>query len=89
MPNIKSAKKRVLIAESRRIKNAAERSRVKTAVKKFTEAVTSGDKDNAQVLLVNAIKKLDKAAGKGILHKKAAARKKSRLQRALNKVNQA
>ncbi|MGI6686246.1 MAG: 30S ribosomal protein S20 [Bacillota bacterium] len=89
MPNIKSAKKRVLIAESRRMKNAAEKSSVKTAIKKFTEAVTSGDKDNAQGLLLNAIKKLDKAAGKGILHKKAAARKKSRLQKAFNNVNQA
>jgi small subunit ribosomal protein S20 len=88
MPNIKSAKKRVLIAESRRIKNAAVRSRVKTAIKKFTEAVTSGDKDNAQGLLVNAVKKLDKAAAKGILHKKAVARKKSKLQKALNKASQ-
>jgi len=87
MPNIKSAKKRVLIAESRRIKNAAVRSRVKTAVKKFTEAVTSGDKENAQGLLISAIKNLDKAAGKGILHRKAVARKKSKLQKALNKIS--
>ncbi|HHT62830.1 MAG: 30S ribosomal protein S20 [Bacillota bacterium] len=89
MPNIKSAKKRVLIAESRRVKNAAIRSGVKTSIKKFTEAVTSGDKENAQVLLINAIKKLDKAAGKGVLHKKAAARKKSRLQKIFNKASQA
>lgn len=89
MPNIKSAKKRVLIAESRRAKNAAVKSSVKTAVKKFVEAVPTGDMDNAQGLLSGAIQKLDKAARKGILHKNAVARKKSRLQKAFNKAKQA
>lgn len=88
MPNIKSAKKRVEIAETRRVRNAAAKSRVKTAVKKFMEALPSGDKDNAQGLLVSAIQKLDKAAGKNILHKNAAARKKSKLQKAFNKATQ-
>ncbi|MEL7566665.1 MAG: 30S ribosomal protein S20 [Dehalobacterium sp.] len=89
MPNIKSAVKRVQIAEVRRAKNAAVKSRVKTAVKKFVEAVPSGDMDNAQGLLTSAIQKMDKAARKGILHKNAVARKKSRLQKAFNKAKQA
>ncbi|MCR6544953.1 30S ribosomal protein S20 [Dehalobacterium formicoaceticum] len=87
MPNIKSAKKRVQIAESRRMKNASVKSSVKTAIKKFVEVDPSTDKDNAQSLLTQAIRKMDKAAGKGILHKKAVARKKSKLQRAFNKAN--
>ncbi|ATW25362.1 30S ribosomal protein S20 [Candidatus Formimonas warabiya] len=89
MPNIKSAEKRVQIAEARRVKNAAIKSTVKTAVKKFTETIPSGDKEKAQQLLVNAIKNLDKAAGKGIYHKNAVARKKSKLQKAFNQANQA
>ncbi len=87
MPNIKSAEKRMQIAEVRRIKNSAIKSRIKTAVKKFTEAVPAGD-TNTEELLVNAIKHIDKAAGKGILHKNAAARKKSKLQKAFNKAQQ-
>jgi len=88
MPNIKSAKKRVQIAEARRVKNAAIKSKIKTAVKKYTEALHSGNKSETQLLLVNAIKNIDKAAGKGIIHKNAAARKKSHLQKAFNNLNQ-
>lgn len=89
MPNIKSAIKRVQIAETRRLSNSSVKSRVKTAVKKFVEAVPSGDINNSEGLLKTAIKKMDKAARKGILHKNAVARKKSKLQKAFNKAKQA
>lgn len=89
MPNIKSAEKRVLIAEARRVKNAATKSRLKTSVKKYNEALQNGDKEQAQGLLVKAISGIDKAAGKGIIHKNSAARKKSKLQKLLNKTEQA
>jgi small subunit ribosomal protein S20 len=87
MPNIKSAEKRVQIAEARRIKNAAIKSKVKTVVKKYTEVLQSGDKEQAQKLLVNAIRTIDKATTKGVIHKNAAARKKSGLQKLYNQVN--
>ncbi|MDD2497145.1 MAG: 30S ribosomal protein S20 [Desulfitobacteriaceae bacterium] len=89
MPNIKSAEKRVLIAEARRVKNAATKSRLKTSIKKYSEALQNGDKEQAQGLLVKAISGIDKAAGKGILHKNSAARKKSKLQKLFNKTEQA
>lgn len=89
MPNIKSAIKRVQVNETRRLSNVSVKSRVKTAVKKFVEAVPSGDMDNAEGLLKNAIKKMDRAARKGIIHKNAVARKKSKLQKAFNKAKQA
>ena len=89
MPNIKSAGKRVLIAEARRVKNAAAKSKIKTTVKKFVEALPTGDHEKNQGLLVSAIKSLDKAAGKGLIHKNAVARKKSKLQKAFNKSKQA
>lgn len=89
MPNIKSAEKRVLVSEARRIKNAATKSKLKTAIKKFDEAVTNGSNDQAKDLLVNAISNVDKAAHKNIIHKNAASRKKSQLQKALNKAAQA
>lgn len=88
MPNIKSAEKRVQIAEIRRVKNAATKSKVKTAVKKYAEAVQTGS-EQAQSLLLNAVSNIDKAAHKGIIHKNAAARKKSKLQKAFNKASQA
>ena len=84
MPNIKSAIKRVKIAEIRRVKNAATKTKLRTAVKRYAEAVQAKS-ENAQVLLVKAVSNLDKAARKGVIHKNAASRKKSRLQKALNK----
>lgn len=84
MPNIKSAIKRVQIAEARRQKNAAAKSTIKTAIKKFDAAIEAGDKDKAKVELVDTVKVLDKAATKGLIHKNAVARKKSSLQKAFN-----
>lgn len=89
MPNIKSAEKRVVIAETRRIKNAATKSKVKTAVRRFSEAVEAGDQAQAQVTLVQAIRDIDKATQRGVIHKNAAARKKSKMQKAFNQTSQA
>lgn len=85
MANIKSAKKRVLIAEARREKNAAARSRIKTALKKYEASLAAGvNKEETQALLVEVISLLDKAARTNLIHKNAAARKKSRLMKKFN-----
>ncbi|MEE0776353.1 MAG: 30S ribosomal protein S20 [Bacillota bacterium] len=84
MPNIKSAAKRVKVAEVRRMRNMAAKSRIKTATKKYKAAVEAGNKEQAQPLLKDLISLLDKAAGKKLIHKNAAARKKSKLQKAFN-----
>ena len=86
MPNIKSASKRVKTSEIRRMRNMAAKSRLKTANRKFKEAVESGNKDQAQPALKELLALLDKAAGKKLIHKNAAARKKSKMQKAFNKL---
>ena len=84
MANIKSAKKRVLIAEKNRIRNVAFKTSIKTAVKKVLELAK--DKEALNSALSKAYQLCDKAVGKGILHKNTAARKKSRLTIAVNKL---
>lgn len=84
MPNIKSAKKRVEIIRKRTLRNAALKSSLKTSIKRFEEALASGDLNEAKVRLVKAIRTIDKAVTKGVIHKNNAARKKSRLQRMYN-----
>lgn len=79
MPVIKSAKKRVLQTEKRRLRNYERKSDVKTAVKKVLDAVASKDVEQAKILLRQAQSKLSRAGGKGLLHRKAVARKMSRL----------
>lgn len=86
MPNIKSAKKRVLISKANYEKNKAYRSALRTAVKKADAAIDSKSDDMA-VVVTEAVKKLDQAANKGIIHKNNAARKKSALVTRFNKVN--
>ena len=83
MPNIKSAKKRVIIAEKNQKKNAAAKSAIRTSVKKARIAVASKD-ESAAVAVKSAIISVDKAASKGLMHKNTAARKKSQLAKALN-----
>ena len=85
MPNIKSAKKRVLVSENNAMRNKATRSELRTAIKKADAAIANNaaDKDAAVKL---AVKKIDAASTKGILHKNNAARKKSALVKRLNKV---
>ncbi len=86
MANIKSAKKRILVTETRAERNKAIRSGVKTFVKKVYAAIEAGDKDAAQVALKNAISAIDKATKKGVYHKNYASRKISRLNLAVNKM---
>ncbi|MBQ6106090.1 MAG: 30S ribosomal protein S20 [Lachnospiraceae bacterium] len=84
MANIKSAKKRILVIETKTLKNKIIRSKVKTLVKKVDAAVAAGDKDLAAKCLKDATAAIDKAAAKGVYHKNTAARKISRLQAAVN-----
>ena len=86
MPNIKSAKKRVLVAETKNARNKADRSALKTAVKKFDAAAVEGDRTEAEGAYKVAVKAVDKAAAKGLLHKNNAAHKKSELTLKLNKI---
>lgn len=78
MPNIKSAIKRVKVNEKANAANTVAKSAMRTAIKKAEVALTE-KADNAQELLKAATKSVDKAASKGLIHKNAAARTKSRL----------
>lgn len=84
MPNIKSAKKRVLVAADHRERNMAQRSAMKSSLKKVTSSITAGDPETAKVNLKVAIKTLDETVSKGLIHKNQAARRKSRLTKKLN-----
>ncbi|MDR0410543.1 MAG: 30S ribosomal protein S20 [Treponema sp.] len=79
-----SAEKRHRQSEERRIRNKSAKSAIKTSVKKFVAFTQKKDVDAAEISLRETIKKLDTAAGKGILHKNTVARKKSRMQRLFN-----
>lgn len=85
MPNIKSSIKRVEIARKRNAINVSRRSAMKTAIKKFEQSLSSGEQEQMQASFRNAVKYIDSMAGKGLIHKNNAARKKSKLQRQLNK----
>ncbi|MFF2887800.1 30S ribosomal protein S20 [Paenibacillus sp. NPDC057967] len=84
MPNIKSAIKRVKTSEKRRALNASQKSALRSAVKTADQAIAGTDVDAAKAALITASKKLDKAVTKGLIHKNAASRKKSRLAKRLN-----
>ena len=86
MANIKSAKKRVLIAEANRQRNVAFKSAIKTAVKKALSLAEGEDKQALDASVSQVYKLCDKAVSKGILHKNTAARKKSRLVLAIKKL---
>ena len=86
MANIKSAKKRVLIAEANRQRNVAFKTSIKTSIKKALALATESDKDALAAAISNVYKLCDKAVSKGILHKNTAARKKSRLVLAVKKL---
>ena len=86
MPNIKSAEKRVDVAERNRLRNVAIKTSVKNAVKKVYEAIKSkAAAEQIQDTVNNAYSLIDKAVSKGVLHKNTAARKKSRLVGHVNK----
>lgn len=84
MPNIKSAVKRVKTTEKRRALNMSQKSALRTAVKAADVALEGTEVQTAQAAFQAASKKLDKAVTKGLIHKNAAARKKSRLAKKLN-----
>ncbi len=86
MANIKSAKKRILVAARNADRNKAIRSKVKTYVKKVDAAVLAGDASVAQAALKDAVVVISKAAQKGVYHKNTASRKISRLTQAVNKM---
>lgn len=86
MPNIKSAKKRVKVIAAKTLVNKTLNSGLKTEIKKANLAIESGSADKAEAVRV-AVKTIDQAAAKGILHKNTAARKKSALVRKLNTAN--
>ena len=83
MPNIKSAKKRVKVIATKTMLNKAVNSDLKTNIKKANLAIESGSENKAEAVRV-AMKNIDKAAAKGILHKNTAARRKAALARKLN-----
>ena len=84
MPNIKSAEKRVQIAKVRNARNKADRSELKTVLKKFDAAVSEGNRTEAESAYKVAVKTVDKAAAKGLIHKNNAAHKKSSMSAKLN-----
>ena len=86
MPNIKSSKKDVIRSKIAYEKNKANKSELKTMIKKYDAAVVAGDKAAAEVAYKAAVKAVDQAVTKGILHKNTAARKKSSMTLQLNKL---
>jgi small subunit ribosomal protein S20 len=81
-----SAKKRIRQNEKRRFQNRVRRSRVKTQRRRFRDAVAAGDAEKAETELKNVFKIVDRVAAKGTIHKNAAARIKSRLQKRMNRL---
>jgi len=83
--NIKSQIKRNRQNEKRRLRNKSVKSALKTAIRKFHEAMEAGDLDKATVLMRDASRKLDKAVSKGVIHKNQAANRKSAIAKRLHK----
>ena len=86
LANIKSAKKRILVNETKAARNKAIKSRVKTAVKKVEAAVAQKDVEAAKAALHTAIVEVSKAGSKGVYHKKTVSRKISRLSKAVDSI---
>ena len=86
MANIKSAKKRISVIETRTARNKAIKSKVKTAIKKVDVAVAANDAEAAKTALRAAIIEITKAGSKGVFHKKTVARKVSRLTKTVNEI---
>ena len=85
MPNIKSAKKRVKVIQTKTLQNQMFKSQLKTAIKKFEASLSEG-KEAASAAFAAVVKKTDQAVAKGILHKNTAARRKSQYAEMLNKI---
>jgi small subunit ribosomal protein S20 len=86
LANIKSAKKRILVNETKAARNKQIKSKVKTMVKKVDAAVAASDKEIAKASLLEAVTEIDKACSKGVFHKNTAARRVSRLTKAVNNI---
>ena len=86
MPNIKSAKKRVLVNQTKAMQNKVAKSALKTDIKKFEAAVAEGNRSEADVAYKAAVMAVDQAAAKGLVHKNKAANKKSAMTLKLNKL---
>ena len=86
LANIKSAKKRILVTETKTARNKDIKSEVKTLVKKVEAAVTANDKDAAATALTEATKKIEMAGSNGVYHKNTVARKVSRLTKLVNSI---
>ena len=86
MPNIKSAKKRVLVTKTKAVRNKALKSNLKTVVKTANAAIDTNAENKVEAVTA-AIKRIDQACAKGLMHKNCAARKKSQLAVKLNKSN--
>ena len=86
MANIKSAKKRILVNETKAARNKAIKSKVKTAVKKVDVAVAQKDVEAAKTALKTAIVEITKAGSKGVYHKNTVSRKISRLSKSVNSI---
>ncbi len=89
MPNIKSAKKRVLVSKRRNAENVAKKSRVKNAIKKYNAAIEAKDVALAEQLLTETVSIIDRAASDGVYHRNTAARKKATLCRSLDALKKA
>ena len=87
MANIKSAKKRIKVTQTKTLKNKMIKSALKTVIKKFEVAVTANNVEEAKANYVNVVKSLDMATSKGVIHQNKAARSKSRLAVKLNALN--
>jgi small subunit ribosomal protein S20 len=79
MPNVKSAEKRVQVSAIRRARNVSAKSAIKTYMRKYQSAVAAGETETAITLFRKVTSLIDRAAGKGSIHKNTAARRKSRL----------
>ena len=86
LANIKSAKKRILVNRTKADRNKAIKSGVKTAIKKVYAVIATGDKEAAKAELIVATKTIEMAASKGVYHKNNAARKVSRISKAVNEM---
>ena len=84
MPNIKSAKKRVKVTKTKNLQNQMAKSALKTVLKKFDAAVDAGEKSAAEAAYKVAVKAVDQAAAKHLMHKNNAAHKKSAMTLKLN-----
>ncbi len=89
LANSKSAKKRIRVGERRRLRNRPYRSAARTFVKKAEIAIRAGDQEVAATAVGDAISMLDRVAGKGVIHRNNAARRKSRLMAKFNRMGAA